>query len=204
MSPHGEMFRGQNVQLDHVRGVCMWLQAIYVGGFGSRSHQGSTHLDYFRSVTSLRERVRLSSTTPPSAVSDGAGSGSWRSWPGRASACWPGLPRMRTRRSSARLALCSSCWSLRWEPDCWTSPGPSRRPEEWAPPSQWSWWVVVNEMLRLWSQLEKFNKLCVYTCKYLSRWRVCLRLLVESGPLALTGVKEAHFFHRGALMKLLV
>lgn len=109
MSPHGEMFRGQNVQLDHVRGVCMWLQAIYVGGFGSRSHQGSTHLDYFRSVTSLRERVRLSSTTPPSAVSDGAGSGSWRSWPGRASACWPGLPRMRTRRSSARLALCSSC-----------------------------------------------------------------------------------------------
>uniref|UniRef100_A0A3Q3XEY5 Amino acid transporter transmembrane domain-containing protein n=1 Tax=Mola mola TaxID=94237 RepID=A0A3Q3XEY5_MOLML len=65
------MFRGQNVQLDHVRGVCTWLQAIYVGGFGSRSHQGSTHLDYFRSVTSLRERVRLSSTTPPSAVSDG-------------------------------------------------------------------------------------------------------------------------------------
>lgn len=75
-----------------------------------------------------------------SCVSVGAGSGSWRSWPGRASAYWPALRLMRTRLGWDLLAQCSSCWSLRWEPDCSISPGLSRRQAEWIPPSVWSWW----------------------------------------------------------------
>lgn len=75
-----------------------------------------------------------------SCVSVGAGSGSWRSWPGRASAYWPALRLMRTRLGWVLLVQCSSCWSLLWEPDCSTSPGLSRRRAEWIPPSVWSWW----------------------------------------------------------------
>lgn len=64
----------------------------------------------------------------------------WRNWPGRASACWPGPRPIPTRPGWAHSEPCSSCWSQRWGQDCSTSPGPSRRPEEWRRPWAWRWW----------------------------------------------------------------
>lgn len=144
ISPQGEMFNSQNVQLDHVSRV--WAGGYILWWVEATQTSHSLPLEKFTWTTLANyifERFSgkgSASVSPYGVVSLGASSGSWRNWPGRASACWPGPRLMRTPRGSAHLVRCSSCWSLHWEPDCSTSPGLSRRREEWPPPSVWSWW----------------------------------------------------------------